>query len=173
MHRRAHAAYALGDGPRVARIAADQDLLQPAYHRACAECVRDDAVLHHRLNAQVAFNSSYGINNNACHSSSTLLLFFCVHFRNDLVLANVGDHRVRGHSGQRGNAHHGANRVGRALNAESRERRQVLVERAVVPEALFAAANASMARLNRIAGALVPPHHRAGVVGHRPLQPIL
>ena len=61
MHRGADAAYALGDGPGIARIAADQNLLQAAHHGAGAECVGDDAVFHHCLNAQVAFNASYGI----------------------------------------------------------------------------------------------------------------
>src|ERR1035441_984022 len=45
----------------------------------------------------------------------------------------------------------------------------MLVERAVVPEARLTAANASVARLDGIAGALVPLHHRAGLVGHRTL----
>ena len=66
MHRGAHAADALGDGPGIARIAADENLLQAAHHGAGAECVGDDAVFHHCLNAQVAFNASDGIDDYAC-----------------------------------------------------------------------------------------------------------
>ena len=47
--------------------------------------------------------------------------------------------------------------------------RQVLIERTVIPEAFFAAADAAVARLDRRARAFVPAHHRAGVVGHRAL----
>ena len=69
VHRGADAADALGNGPGVARIAADENLLQSANHGARAECVGNDAVFYHRFNAQVAFNASYGIDDNACHSS--------------------------------------------------------------------------------------------------------
>ena len=48
-------------------IAADEDLFQAAHHGACAECVGDDAVFHHCLNAQVAFNTSDRIDDYACH----------------------------------------------------------------------------------------------------------
>ncbi len=61
MHRGAYAADALGDGPGIARVAALENFLQAAHHGACAECVGDDAVFHHRFDAQVAFNASYGI----------------------------------------------------------------------------------------------------------------
>src|SRR6185503_6770236 len=44
----------------------------------------------------------------------------------------------------------------------------MLVERAVVPETFFAATNAAVAGLNRITGAFVPLHNRAGVVGDGP-----
>ena len=60
-----------------------------------------------------------------------------------------------------------ADLVGRGLDAEARERRQVLVERAVVPELGLAAADAAVARLDRVADAAVPAHHAAGVVGDR------
>jgi len=49
MNRGANAAYALGYGPGIAWIAADENLLQAAHHGACAESVGDDAVLNHRL----------------------------------------------------------------------------------------------------------------------------
>src|ERR1019366_9240903 len=67
-HRGTHAADALGNGPGVARIAADEDLFETAHHGAGRECVRDDAVFYHRFNAQVAFNASYWIDDNACHT---------------------------------------------------------------------------------------------------------
>ena len=102
MHRGANAADALRDGPGIARIAADENLLQAAHHGAGAECVGNDAVLHHRFNAQVAFNASYGINDDACHGRLRLLLLFGVNFRDDLVLADIGDHRMGRNAGQRG-----------------------------------------------------------------------
>ena len=157
MHRGADAADALGDGPGVARIAAHEDLLQAAHHGAGAECVGDDAVLHHCLDAQVAFNASDGIDDDTrCHNCLRLLLIFSVHFRDHAALADVGDHGMGRDSGQRGHADRGADGVGRALDAEAGERRQVLVERAVVPEARLAAADAAVARLDGIAGAFVP-----------------
>ena len=167
VHGGADAADALGDGPGIARIAADEDLFQAAHHGAGAECVGDDAVFHHCFNAQVAFNASYRIDDNACHRRLRLLLIFSVDFRNHAPLANVGDHGMGRNSGQRGHSHHRADRVRRALDAEAGERGQVLVERAVVPEAFFAAADAAVAGLDGIAGALVPLDHRAGVVGDR------
>src|SRR5664279_2566836 len=42
----------------------------------------------------------------------------------------------------------------------------MLVDRTVVPESVLAAANAAVAGLDGVACALVPLHHRAGVVGH-------
>ena len=47
------------------------------------------------------------------------------------------------------------------------DRRQVVVERALVPEVVFRAADAAVARLDREAEPLVPANGRAGVVGHR------
>ena len=50
-------------------IAAHENLLQAAHHGACAECVGDDAVFHHCFDAQVAFNASYGIDDDTrCHN---------------------------------------------------------------------------------------------------------
>ncbi len=91
VNRGAHAADALGDGPGIAGIAADEDLLEAAHHGAGAVGVGDDAVLHHRFNAQVAFNASDGIDNNSWHSSSRFLLIFGVDFGDDLLLADIGD----------------------------------------------------------------------------------
>src|SRR5580693_8437116 len=149
MHRGADTAHPLGDGPRIARIAPDQNLLQAAHHSAGAEGVGDDAILHHRFNAQVAFNASYRIDNNSWHSSSRLFLIFGVNFGDDRVLAYVRDDGVRGNPGERGQTHGRANGVCRALDTEAGEPGKVLIERAVVPEAWLAAANAAMTRLNR------------------------
>src|SRR3954447_15754688 len=119
MDRGAHAAYALGDGPCVTRVAPDEDLLEAADHGTGAECVRDDAVLHHCFYAQVAFNTSYGIDNNSWHSSSRFLLIFGVNFGNHLLLADIGDDGVSGDPGERGQTHGRADGVCRALNAET------------------------------------------------------
>ncbi len=122
VHRGAHAADALGDGPGIARIAADEDLLQAAHHGAGAECVGDDAVFYHRFNAQVAFNASDRIDDyTRCHSWLRLLLIFGVHFRDHAALAYVGHHRMGRDAGQRGHSNRGADGVGRALDAEAGE----------------------------------------------------
>src|ERR1019366_6218296 len=92
-----------------------------------------------------------------------------MHFSNDFVFADVGHDGVGSNSGQRSNAHCGANRIRGALDSEARERAEMLVEGAIVPESLFAATDAAMARLDGIAGALVPLHHRARIVGNRAL----
>jgi len=110
----------------------NENLFQPADHGACAECVGDDAVFHHCLNAQVAFNSSYGIDDDSCHGALRLLLVFGVDFRDHFSFANVGHHRVGGNPGQRGYPHHRAHRVRRALDTKAGERGQVLVEGAIV-----------------------------------------
>src|SRR5271165_4315922 len=80
-----------------------------------------------------------------------LLLIVSVHFRDDGTLANVGDHCVGCYANQSGDAYHGAHRVRRALDAETGERWQMLIERAVVPEPSFAAADAAVTGLNGIA----------------------
>ena len=71
VHRSANAADTLGDGPGIARIAADENFFQAADHGAGAECVGDDAIFHHCLNAQVAFNASYRIDDYSCHGFTT------------------------------------------------------------------------------------------------------
>ena len=53
------------------------------------------------------------------------------------------------------------------LNAEARERGQMLVDRSVVPETVLATTDTAVARLDWIAGAFVPLGNRAGVVCHR------
>src|ERR1035438_1518161 len=88
-----------------------------------------------------------------------------MHFRDDFVLAYVGDHGVRRDPSQRGDTENCANRIRRALNSKAGERCQVLIEGAVVPEALLAATYAAMAGLDGITGAFVPLDHRTGVVG--------
>ena len=150
----------------VARIAADEDFFQAADHGARAVGVGDVAVLHHCLDAQMTFNAGYRIDDDACHGSG-LLLVFSVNFRDHAPLAYVGHHRVRRDSGQRGEADHRAHRIRGALHTEAGERGQMLVERAVVPEARLAATDASVAGLDGIAGALVPLGDRAGVIGDR------
>src|SRR5208337_2881577 len=84
-----------------------------------------------------------------------------------LALADVGCDGVRRDPGNRADAQRCANRVGGAFDAEPWERSQVLIERLVVPEARFTAADAAMPRLNGIADAAIPLGDRAGVVGHR------
>src|SRR6266702_3537183 len=101
--------------------------------------------------------------------SLRLLLVFRVYFRDHAALAYIGHHRMGRDPGQRHKPDARADRVRGALDAEAGDCRKMLIERSVVPEPRLAAANAAMARLDGIAGALVPLHHRTGVVGHRPL----
>src|SRR2546423_11747250 len=83
------------------------------------------------------------------------------------MLAHVGADSVHSHASQRGNADERAHVIGGALDSESGERSEVLIERTVVPESCLAATDASVARLNGIAGRPIPLGHRAGVVGNR------
>src|ERR1035437_7029514 len=106
----------------------------------------------------MAFNASYRVDDYTCHVLR-LLLIFRVHFCDHAALAYVGDNRVGRNASQRGEADDCAYRVSRALDAEAGYRGQMLVERTVVPESRLAAANAAVARLDGIAGALVPLHH--------------
>src|SRR5512147_2217075 len=79
------------------------------------------------------------------------------------------DRRMRGHR----RAHHARGRaaglVGVRLDAEGVDTGQAVVERALVPEAFLAAADAAVAAADREAGAAVPARGRAGVVGGRSL----
>src|SRR6185369_7255367 len=65
VHGGAHAANALAEGPRIARVAALEDDFKAADHRAGAPGIDDFAVLDFGLDAEVAFDAGDGINNNA------------------------------------------------------------------------------------------------------------
>src|SRR6185312_599032 len=67
MHGGAYAADTLCPDPRLARIAAAEDQLDPAEHGAGAPRVGDAASVHLGLNAEVALNASDRINNDAGH----------------------------------------------------------------------------------------------------------
>ncbi|CAM2154325.1 hypothetical protein PT2222_300026 [Paraburkholderia tropica] len=79
------------------------------------------------------------------------------------------DDRMRGDGRARhaGDAH--ADAVGVLLDAELVDVDHAVVERALVPEAVFGAAETAVARLDRERHAVVPAHRRAGVVGGRAL----
>ena len=74
VHGGAHAADALGEGPGIAGIAALEDLLDAADHGAGAEGVRHDAILDHRLDAEMTLDAGDGINDDAVAHHSTSLL---------------------------------------------------------------------------------------------------
>ena len=57
MHRGADAADALGDGPGIARIAADQDVLDAAPHLAGRPGLLDLAAVDLDVDTQVAFDA--------------------------------------------------------------------------------------------------------------------
>src|SRR5581483_3837931 len=69
VYRGTDAADTLRDGPRIARVAADENLFEAPHHGSRAEGVGDHAVFHYGLNAQMALDASYWIDNDACHSS--------------------------------------------------------------------------------------------------------
>ena len=81
---------AQASGPRPMRIFSSPRIIVPALK------VGDDAVFYHRFNAQVAFNSSYRIDDYACHGPLWLLLFLCVNFCNHFMFAHIGDDRMCG-----------------------------------------------------------------------------
>jgi hypothetical protein len=62
MHRGAHAADALGDGPGVARVAAEQDQFDAAPHLAGGPGLLDAAAVDIDVDAQVAFDAGDRIN---------------------------------------------------------------------------------------------------------------
>src|SRR5690349_9134864 len=82
-------------------------------------------------------------------------------------LVPVGGAADRGHRGVRGEAGAdeagggGAHLVGVRLDAEFADRRQPVVERALVPEAVLRAADAAVAGGDRERGALVRARRRA------------
>ena len=70
-------------------------------------------------------------------------------------------------AGGRDRADHQAHLVGGGFDAEAGKRRQVAIERAVVPKSGLAATDAPVPRLNRKADAVVPAGDAAVVVGDR------
>jgi hypothetical protein len=62
MHRGAHAADALGDGPGVARVAAEQDQFDAAPHLARGPGLLDAPAIHVDVDTQVAFDAGDRIN---------------------------------------------------------------------------------------------------------------
>ncbi len=68
-----------------------------------------------------------------------------MHSRDDTAFADVGHHRVRRNSGERDESNCGPYCICGALDAEAREGGQMLVDRTVIPEAVFATANAAVA----------------------------
>src|SRR5690349_24499409 len=74
-----------------------------------------------------------------------------------------------GDAGADGRGDRAADLVGVRLDPELLDVGQAVIERAVVPEAVFGAADAAMAGLDREGHAAVPPCGRAGVVGRRTL----
>ena len=74
---------------------------------------------------------------------------------------------MRSYTDQRRAGRYRADGVGRRFDARHRNCRQPLVERPVVPEVLFAAANAAVTGTNRVRHAVIPSNRRAGVVGTR------
>ncbi len=72
MHQRADTADALGERPGVARVAALQDHLDAANHRARRVRLGDPVSVHLRFDAQVAFDTSDRIDNDSCvHAASS------------------------------------------------------------------------------------------------------
>src|SRR5208337_572424 len=72
----ADAANALAEGPGVPRVAALEDDLQAAPHGAGRHGVADMAgVIQHGLDAEMPFNASDGINNDACSHRAPLFTF--------------------------------------------------------------------------------------------------
>ena len=61
VHRGAHAAEALGKQPGFPRVAALEDVLNAAPHRAGGPGIRDCAVFHFHVDAEVAFNPADGV----------------------------------------------------------------------------------------------------------------
>src|SRR5439155_24679600 len=89
------------------------------------------------------------------------------------VFALAGEPLHRGHRCMHGDCRtdgsgrHHADLVGVLLDAELLDVGETVVERTLVPESVFRAADAAMARLDREGNAAIPAHGRAGVVGGR------
>ena len=72
MHRRADAANPLTKCPGVARIAAFENYLQAAHHRAGAPGINDFTILNLCFDAKMAFDTSDGINHDtSIHESKS------------------------------------------------------------------------------------------------------
>ena len=81
------------------------------------------------------------------------------------LLSDVGRDGMGGDSNTGGNAKANANFIGGGLDTKSREFRQPAVERAIVPEICFAAANAGVSRLDGETHTIVPFDHTTRIVG--------
>ncbi|MEW8315796.1 MAG: hypothetical protein AB2658_12340 [Candidatus Thiodiazotropha endolucinida] len=66
MNRGTDAAEALGVGPGLARIAADQDLFDTAPHLTGRPGLAHLAVIHLHIDAQVAFDAGYRVDSYTC-----------------------------------------------------------------------------------------------------------
>jgi hypothetical protein len=67
VHRGAHAAGTLGEGPGVTGVPAPQDLLETAHHGARAVGVGNHTVFHGGLDTQVPLDTRDRIDDDACH----------------------------------------------------------------------------------------------------------
>ncbi|MPM14565.1 hypothetical protein SDC9_60929 [bioreactor metagenome] len=172
----ADAADPLGEGPGVARVAALQDDLKPAPHRAGRDRVADDAVLVDiHLAAHVALDAGDRVDDDALaggvegeavrglggHGLRLLVLL--------LRALQRGDGGMHRHGAADDGGRGAADLVGVGLDAELLDVGQPVIERALIPEPVFRAADAAVPRLDREGHAVVPAHRRAGVVGGRPL----
>ena len=74
MHQRTDAADTLREGPGIARVAPAQDDLDAANHGSGRVCLRDTIAVHLRLDAQMAFDTGNGINDDTfIHEAYSLL----------------------------------------------------------------------------------------------------
>jgi hypothetical protein len=69
VHGGAHAADALGEGPGVARIAAEEDELDAAEHRRGGPGLLDLAAVYLGLDAKVTLDAGHGIDDDVAHDS--------------------------------------------------------------------------------------------------------
>src|SRR5208337_1372661 len=167
----ANAADAFAESPGVARVAALEDDLQAAPHGAGRHGVADVAgVIEHGLDAEMPFNASNGINNDACSHRAPLFAFVAggrsvVHMNLAGILADDGRDEVGTNSNDGSGTEDFADRIGSGINAGNHDVGKPLIEGAVVPETGFAAADAAMAGADGEGNAIVPFKRGAGIVG--------
>ncbi len=162
VHARADAADALGERPRVARVAALEDHLQAAPHRARGDGVGDLALrVDVALDAQVPFDAADGIDDNALAAVVELEALGLDDGHGHISLirgALFGSFLDGGHRGMRhdGRADHAggdeAHLVGVRFHPEGGDVGEAVVERSLVPEPVLGAADAAVARLDREGG---------------------